>query len=52
MRVISSAFGIFNHTSSGQEAALIAQIIWYFIEGFIIVPTNILLVVEKIISNI
>ena len=29
-----SAFGVFNHESSGQEAPLIAQIIWYFIEGF------------------
>jgi hypothetical protein len=28
-----SCFGIFNHNSSIQEAALIAQIIWYFIEG-------------------
>ncbi|MBC5839939.1 formimidoylglutamase [Flavobacterium sp. F-380] len=29
-----SSFGIFNHDSSAQEAPLIAQIIWYFIEGF------------------
>jgi arginase family enzyme len=29
-----SAFGIFNHSSSYQEAPLIAQIVWYFIEGF------------------
>ncbi|HEU4495669.1 MAG TPA: formimidoylglutamase [Flavobacterium sp.] len=29
-----SAFGIFNHNNSEQEAVLIAQIIWYFIEGF------------------
>ncbi|MFD2601987.1 formimidoylglutamase [Flavobacterium suzhouense] len=28
-----SSFGIFNHGDSLQEAALIAQIIWYFIEG-------------------
>ncbi|MFM2230901.1 MAG: hypothetical protein RL607_2159 [Bacteroidota bacterium] len=28
-----SAFGIFNHQASRQEAPLIAQIIWYFIEG-------------------
>ena len=28
-----SAFGIFNHQASQQEAPLIAQIIWYFIEG-------------------
>ena len=26
-------FGIFNHHGSKQESALIAQIIWYFIEG-------------------
>ena len=29
-----SLLGIFNHNSSQQEAVLIAQIIWYFIEGF------------------
>ncbi len=29
-----SLFGIFNHTGSKQEAVLIAQIIWYFIEGY------------------
>lgn len=29
-----SVFGIFNHNNSVQEAVLIAQIIWYFIEGF------------------
>lgn len=28
-----SSFGIFNHNSSKEEAVLIAQIIWYFIEG-------------------
>jgi len=28
-----SSFGIFNHNNSGQEAVLIAQVIWYFIEG-------------------
>jgi arginase family enzyme len=28
-----SSFGIFNHQNSSQEALLIAQIIWYFIEG-------------------
>jgi arginase family enzyme len=28
-----SCFGIFNHQGSIQETALIAQIIWYFIEG-------------------
>lgn len=28
-----SSFGIFNHNGSKQEAMLIAQIIWYFIEG-------------------
>ncbi|WPR71760.1 formimidoylglutamase [Flavobacterium sp. NG2] len=27
-------FGLFNHNNSPQEAVLIAQIIWYFIEGF------------------
>lgn len=29
-----SLFGIFNHNDSAQESVLIAQIIWYFIEGF------------------
>ena len=29
-----SSFGVFNHNNSKQEAVLIAQIIWYFIEGF------------------
>ena len=29
-----SAFGVFNHSSSFQEAPLVAQIVWYFIEGF------------------
>ena len=29
-----SSFGIFNHNNSVQESVLIAQIIWYFIEGF------------------
>ncbi len=29
-----SAFGIFNHNNSKQESVLIAQIIWYFIEGY------------------
>jgi Arginase family len=28
-----SAFGIFNHDDTRQESALIAQVIWYFIEG-------------------
>ncbi len=28
-----SSLGIFNHNSSEQESVLIAQIIWYFIEG-------------------
>jgi hypothetical protein len=28
-----SLFGIFNHNSSQQESVLMAQIIWYFIEG-------------------
>lgn len=28
-----SCFGIFNHNNSVQEAVLIAQIVWYFIEG-------------------
>lgn len=28
-----SLFGVFNHNSSLQEAILIAQIIWYFVEG-------------------
>jgi len=29
-----SLLGIFNHYSSRQESVLIAQVIWYFIEGF------------------
>jgi arginase family enzyme len=29
-----SLFGIFNHNNTKQESVLIAQIIWYFIEGF------------------
>lgn len=29
-----SLLGLFNHTSTKQESVLIAQIIWYFIEGF------------------
>jgi len=29
-----SLFGIFNHNNTRQESVLIAQIIWYFIEGF------------------
>jgi arginase family enzyme len=28
-----TTFGIFNHNSSKQEAVLVAEIIWYFIEG-------------------
>ena len=28
-----SSFGLFNHNNSKSEAVLIAQIIWYFIEG-------------------
>lgn len=28
-----TAFGLFNHNDTKQEAALIAQIIWYFVEG-------------------
>jgi hypothetical protein len=43
-----SIFGIFNHNNSSQESVLIAQIIWYFIEGFHILM-SILLGVEKII---
>ena len=29
-----TSFGIFNHNDTEQESVLIAQIIWYFIEGF------------------
>ncbi len=29
-----SLFGIFNHNNSIQESVLVAQIIWYFIEGY------------------
>lgn len=29
-----SLFGVFNHNNSKQESVLVAQILWYFIEGF------------------
>jgi arginase family enzyme len=29
-----SSFGIFNHNNTVYEAAMIAQIVWYFIEGY------------------
>jgi len=29
-----SLFGIFNHNNSKQESVLVAQIVWYFIEGY------------------
>lgn len=29
-----SSLGIFNHNNSKQEAVIVAQLIWYFIEGF------------------
>lgn len=29
-----SMFGLFNHSNSVQESVLIAQIVWYFIEGY------------------
>jgi arginase family enzyme len=29
-----SSFGVFNHNDTEQESVLIAQIIWYFIEGY------------------
>lgn len=29
-----TSFGIFNHDNSQQESILIAQIMWYFVEGF------------------
>jgi len=29
-----SLFGIFNHNSTMHESAMIAQIIWYFVEGY------------------
>lgn len=29
-----SLLGVFNHNNSIQEAALVAQVIWYFIEGY------------------
>ncbi|WP_300565781.1 formimidoylglutamase [Flavobacterium sp.] len=29
-----TSFGIFNHENSQQESVLIAQILWYFVEGF------------------
>jgi arginase family enzyme len=29
-----TSFGIFNHNNLAQESVIIAQVIWYFIEGF------------------
>ena len=29
-----SSFGVFNHNSTLQESAIIAQVVWYFIEGY------------------
>lgn len=29
-----STFGVFNHNNSAQESVLVAQIVWYFIEGY------------------
>lgn len=29
-----TSFGVFNHNNSKQESILIAQIIWYFVEGY------------------
>lgn len=29
-----TTFGIFNHNNSKQESVLIAQVLWYFIEGY------------------
>ncbi|WP_338376325.1 formimidoylglutamase [uncultured Flavobacterium sp.] len=29
-----SSFGIFNHNNTKEEAVLISQVIWYFIEGY------------------
>lgn len=29
-----TSFGVFNHNSTAQEAGIIAQIVWYFIEGY------------------
>jgi arginase family enzyme len=29
-----SSFGVFNHSDTKQEAVIIAQIFWYFIEGY------------------
>ena len=29
-----SSFGVFNHENTKQEAVLIAQVLWYFIEGY------------------
>lgn len=29
-----TSFGVFNHSNTKEESALIAQIIWYFIEGY------------------
>ena len=29
-----SCFGVFNHNSTAPEAGIIAQIVWYFIEGY------------------
>src|SRR5690606_11974824 len=29
-----TSFGVFNHNNSKQESVLIAQVLWYFIEGY------------------
>ncbi|MBQ0907088.1 formimidoylglutamase [Flavobacterium sp. F-328] len=29
-----SSFGIYNHNNTAAEAVLVAQVVWYFIEGF------------------
>lgn len=29
-----SSFGVFNHNNTPEEAVLISQVVWYFIEGF------------------
>ena len=29
-----TSFGVFNHNNAKQEAVIIAQIVWYFIEGY------------------
>ena len=51
-----TSFGIYEYNAKfdekDQTAHLIAQMIWYFIEGLILESMNTLLLLRKIIKNI